>query len=331
MVKKIAIITINKPSLESAKRLVKYLEEFEVDIYSKEEFNTFNKLDDILEKVWRGYDAVIAILAIGAVVRKFAPFLKDKSKDPGVVVINLELNRVIPLLGGHLGGANFLAELLCDRIDGCINFVTTATDQTKTLAFEMFAKKRGWRIENLKALANISNRLLNGKKVKVATYSSIFESIEDKRNLELVGFDKIDSDTVVIAYKKSKSLTLLPQVYIGIGCNRGTRKDSIKKAFFEFLAYHDIKLEDVGGLASFEAKSDEVGLLEFASEMKLNIKFFKKDDINSLEKDFSDSASTKFFGLKGVAEPSSVLASEYKELVFKKISYFGEVTVAGSL
>jgi cobalamin biosynthesis protein CbiG len=32
----------------------------------------------------------------------------------------------------------------------------------------------------------------------------------------------------------------------------------------------------------------------------------------------SSSASTKFFGVKGVAEPSSVLLSKYKE------SYFGK-------
>ncbi|HHB93544.1 MAG TPA: cobalamin biosynthesis protein, partial [Campylobacterales bacterium] len=41
--------------------------------------------------------------------------------------------------------------------------------------------------------------------------------------------------------------------------------------------------------------------------------------------------STKFFGLKGVAEPSSVLASEYKELIIKKEVYFKSVTIAGAI
>ncbi len=58
------------------------------------------------------------------------------------------------------------------------------------------------------------------------------------------------------------------------------------------------------------------------------MEFFKKDDINSLEKEFTKSASTKFFGLKGVAEPSAVLASEYRELVIKKKVYFNAVTIA---
>ncbi len=331
MSNKIAIITINNPSLEAAKKLLPYLKEYEVDIYSKSEFIVYEKLDDILPTVWEKYDAIIAILALGAVVRKIAPLLKDKSSDPGVVVVNIALDRIIPLLSGHLGGANELANLLTQRLPNAINFVTTATDQTNTLSFEMVAKKRAWRIENLKKLANISNRLLNKFEVKVATYPSIFESLEKKENLKLVGFDKIDENTVVIAPLKSDELLFVPKVSIGIGCNRDTKKEIIKEAFYEFLNSHDIKREDVKTLSSFEAKADEKGLLEFAKDEGLEIVFFSKDELNSLENEFSPSKATKFFALKGVAEPSAVIASEYKELVFKKEVYFKSVTIAGAI
>jgi len=60
-------------------------------------------------------------------------------------------------------------------------------------------------------------------------------------------------------------------------------------------------------------------------------KFYKKEAINALENSFSNSASTKFFGLKGVAEPSAVLVSEYQELIFRKEVYFKSVTVAGAI
>ncbi len=331
MSSKIAVITINKPSLESAKKLLPYLKEYEVDIYAKDEFIQYKKLDDILPVAWQKYDAIIMIVAVGAVVRKIAPYLQDKATDPAVLVINLDLTRVIPLLSGHLGGANELADTLANRLPSCINFVTTATDQTKTLAFEMLAKKRGWRIENLKALANISNRLINKQEVKVATKKSIFDSIEDKQNLKLVSFDEVDRDTVVIGYEKSKALTFVPKLYLGIGCNRDTKKEVIKEAFYSFLKENDIKKEDVAKLGSFEAKVDEEGLLEFAKDEGLEIEFFEKDEINSLEMKFSNSASTKFFDLKGVAEPSAVLLSNYKELVFKKEAFFKSVTIAGAL
>jgi len=332
---KIAIISINKPSLESALRLKEYLRDYKTTIYTKEglteqkDIVEFKKLESALVETWKKYSAIIAILAIGAVVRKVAPLLKSKESDPAVLVINLKLDRVIPLLSGHLGGANELAETISQRVPNCLNFISTATDQTNTLAFDILAKDRGWRIENIKELAKISNRLINREVVNVATYKSIFNSIENSKNLKLIDFKDIDKNSVVISPNfKSERLTLIPKVYIGIGCNRGTSKDIIKRAFLEFIEKHNIDLRDIAKIGSFEAKRDEEGLLEFVKEYNFKIEFFKKEDINNLEREFSKSASTKFFGLKGVAEPSSILTSEYRELVIKKEVYFGAVTIA---
>ena len=336
---KIAIVTINQPSLDSACSLVPYLKEYEVDIYGKKDLkhnldflHTYKKLDDILPSAWANYDAIICILAMGAVVRKIAPLLQDKSIDPAVLVINLALDKIVPLLSGHLGGANELADTLASKLPNAINFISTATDQTNTLAFEMEAKKNGWKIENLKALANISNRLLNKQVVNVATYKSLFDKLSKKENLKLIDFKDEDENTVVISpIHKSKNLLLKPKVFIGIGCNRDTSKEMIQKAVDEFLEKYNLTLEDIASFASFDAKSDEVGLLKFIRDNDLDITFYKKDAINSLENEFSPSASTKFFGLKGVAEPSAILASTYKELIIKKEVYFKAITIAGAI
>jgi len=336
---KIAVITINQPSLDAACRLVPYLKGYEVDIYGKRELthtlehlHLFEKLDDILPSAWSRYDALICILAVGAVVRKIAPLLEDKATDPAVLIVNLGLDRIVPLLSGHLGGANALADRVAMRLPNCINFISTATDQTRTLAFDMLAKERGWEIENIKALARVSNRLLNKQIVKVATYPAIFKTIPDKSNLELRGFDLIDPDTVVIAPNvSSNSLTLRPKVYLGIGCNRGTPMEQIEEAVLSFLEKNLLSIKDVEKIATFEAKADEAGLLDFAKKYDLGMEFYKKEDINALENNFSPSASTKFFGLKGVSEPSSILVSRYKELIIEKEVYFKSITVAGAL
>ncbi len=336
---KIAIVTINQPSLDSACRLVPYLTEHHVDVYGKkdlthnlEELILYKKLDDILVPAWKGYDAIVCILAMGAVVRKIAPLLEDKSTDPAVIVINLALDKIVPLLSGHLGGANELADSIASRLPNCINFISTATDQTKTLAFEMLAKKRGWEIENLKALAKVSNRLLNKQGVKVATYPTIFESIPNRENLKLVSFDNLDLDTVVISpLINSTSLTLRPKIYLGIGCNRDTSFNEIEEALAQFLETHQLTMNDIKNIGSFEAKADEMGLLEFAKKYNFDIEFYEKEAINALENSFSKSASTKFFGLKGVAEPSAILGSEYKELIIKKEVYNKKITIAGAI
>jgi len=336
---KIAILTINQPSLDSAQRLLSYLGDHDVDIYGKEGLthtlsflHTYQKLDDILPDAWETYDAIICILAMGAVVRKIAPLLKDKSTDPAVIVINLGLDRVVPLLSGHLGGANALADEIASALPSCINFISTATDQTRTLAFEMLAKERGWQIRNLKALARISNRLINKQTVKVATYRSLFETIPDRTNLILSDFSHIDEDTVVIAaHIHTEHLTLMPPVTLGIGCNRGTGQEMIEEAFQTFLTQHNLTPSQIGAIASFDAKKDEKGLLAFAKAHHLPVTFFDKESINALEQTFSHSASTKFFGLKGVAEPSAVLGSHYKELIIKKSVYHKAITIAGAI
>jgi cobalt-precorrin 5A hydrolase len=334
---KIAIITINQPSLDSATRLAEVLSDFDIQVYTKANLETtldnvfiYDKLDDILPTAWSEYDAIICILAIGAVVRKIAPYLQDKSSDPAILVINLALDKIIPLLSGHLGGANELANLLTKRLPNAQNFISTATDQTKTLAFDMWAKQNDFEIRNIKTLANISNRLINKQPINIATYPSIYETITPKDNLKLVDFNTIDQNTVIISpiHIHPNQLTIRPKVYLGIGCNKNTPYSVIEKSIVSFLDEYNLSLDDIQALASFEAKKDEKALLEFAHKHNKPIRFYTKDEINSLTQTFTPSASTKFFGLKGVAEPSSILASKYKELIIPKQVYHKSVTIA---
>ena len=332
---KIALVTINQPSLTSACNLVPYLYDYHVDVFGKkdlehnlENLNLYGKIDDILPTAWEGYDAIVCILAMGAVVRKIAPFLKDKATDPAVIVINLALDKIVPLLSGHLGGANELSDTIASRIEGCVNFVSTATDQTNTLAFEMFAKKSNLEIHNLKELALISNSLLNKKEVEVLTYESIFETIPNKKNIKLVT-EQTSELCVNITPFGSPLLTFKPKVFLGMGCNRDTSFEDIEKAFLSFLDTNKLKVEQIENIASFEAKADEKGLLEFANKYNFDIRFFNETEINTLEGEFSPSASTKFFGLKGVVEPASVLVSKYKELIISKEIYDKKITIQG--
>ena len=334
---KIALVTINQPSLTSACNLMPYLYDYHVDVFGKkdlehnlEHLNLYGKIDEIMPAAWEGYDAIVCILAMGAVVRKIAPFLKDKATDPAVIVINLALDKIVPLLSGHLGGANELSDTIASRIEGCVNFVSTATDQTKTLAFEMFAKKNDLEIHNLKQLALISNSLLNKKEVEVLTCEAIYETIPNKKNLTRV--DKQTSELCVnITPFDSPLLTFKPKVFLGIGCNRDTSCSDIEAGFLWFLEEHNLKTEQIENIASFEAKADEVGLLEFAKKYNFDIKFYNEEQINSLQGEFSPSQATKFFGLKGVSEPSSILSSKYNELIIPKNVYEKKITIAAAV
>jgi cobalt-precorrin 5A hydrolase len=339
---KISIVTINEPSLESAKKLTSYLTNHDIKIYNKsiqkENFIRFEKLDDILEEAWQS-DAIIFLLATGAVVRKIAPFLKDKSSDPAILVINLELNKILPLLSGHLGGANALANELCKKIPNAINFITTASDQLDRFAFDNFAKEHDFSISNLKSLAKVSNTILNKQKVAVISYPLIFELIKNYKGYKQENFEFFEIDQkipnhlpkvyITPQFLANDDLQLHPKFIIGIGMNKNTTAKEITKAIDRFCFEHSLNRKNILKLASFEAKKDEQGLLEYAKQNNLELEFFQKDDINTLEESFSDSMATKFFGIKGVAEPTSLLASKYKVLFLSKRVYTN-ITIAAA-
>jgi cobalt-precorrin 5A hydrolase len=64
----------------------------------------------------RTFDGIVAIVSLGAVVRLIAPHLQAKETDPAVVVVDEAGRFVIPVLSGHLGGANALAGHLATRL-----------------------------------------------------------------------------------------------------------------------------------------------------------------------------------------------------------------------
>ena len=48
-------------------------------------------------------------------MRAIAPYVSAKQSDPAVVVMDEKANWCIPILSGHLGGANLLANKLAKR------------------------------------------------------------------------------------------------------------------------------------------------------------------------------------------------------------------------
>src|ERR1700676_1807180 len=55
------------------------------------------------------YRQWVLVMATGIAVRYLEGLIKDKRSDPGVVVIDEGCRFAVSLLGGHEGGANFLA------------------------------------------------------------------------------------------------------------------------------------------------------------------------------------------------------------------------------
>ena len=116
------------------------------------------------QEAFAEHDALVFVGATGIAVRSIAPFLKSKTSDPAVLCVD-ELGKfVIPLVSGHIGGANALAARLAEELDA-VAVITTATDLNGRFAVDLFAKKNDLWISDMKLAKQISADVLDGKKI----------------------------------------------------------------------------------------------------------------------------------------------------------------------
>ena len=104
------------------------------------------KTGEQIPALFAAFGGIIAIVSLGAVVRLIAPHLGRKESDPAVVVVDEAGKFAIPVLSGHLGGANALAGRIASGI-GAIAVLTTASDSQQTLAVDLLGRELGWVIE----------------------------------------------------------------------------------------------------------------------------------------------------------------------------------------
>jgi cobalt-precorrin 5A hydrolase len=96
----------------------------------------------VLPSVWMEYDAIVAVMALGIVVRMVGPLAEDKRTDPAVLAVDDAGRFVIPVLGGHGAGANDLAREIATRL-GALPVITTANDAHGMPAVDEIGKELG--------------------------------------------------------------------------------------------------------------------------------------------------------------------------------------------
>lgn len=119
-------------------------------------------LQDWTKEAFSDADALIFIGACGIAVRSIAPFIRKKTADPAVLVIDEQANFAISLLSGHIGGGNALAEETAKEL-GATAVITTATDVNQLFAVDVFARKNNLYIDSMELAKQISAAILEKK------------------------------------------------------------------------------------------------------------------------------------------------------------------------
>lgn len=278
------------------------------------------------------YDGIVFVMACGIVVRAVAPYIRDKKQDPAVVVMDERGQYAISLLSGHIGGANELAVKAAETVGG-VPVITTATDVSGVIAFDVVAQKNHCRIENMAILKKISARLVDGGKLgflcDYKVEGAIPEYLVAMDNTDSQGLAVIISNRADVSGKPDKVLCLRPRnLILGIGCRRGTPREQIGRAVEDFMAASGKSPLSLKRIASVDIKKDEAGILEFSREQGLETCFVSRDAIAELEGSFQASEFVRqTLGVGGVAEPSALLCGTRARLVRGKTVYQG-ITLA---
>ncbi len=253
---------------------------------------------DGIEKALNNFDIVVAVMAVGIIVRKLCGHLRDKWIDTPVVAVNSSLNCAVPVVGGH-HGANKLALFLADRLS-LYPAITTATDSFGRQSLEGVAVALGAEIVNKKVSKNVNLAFLR----------------EDIPVLRLKGpkIVVVDDDVAIL---KREGLV------VGLGARKGVSSNEVLEAIDSALETSGRRRDEIGIIATAWLKINEKGLSEAAAALGKEVIYLPEDTLNAQSPTTPSRASD--LGLTGVAEPA-VLALA-KRLIMPKKAY-GRVTVA---
>ncbi len=303
----------------------------------KIEFNClrFKSLSSLISKVFHAYREHIFITAMGIAVRSISPYLNTKESDPAVVVIDQNGRFCISVLSGHLGGANELCKRIANFIKA-IPVITTATDTEGISSVELLAKKKGMDIENLSALKEVSLAMIEKEPIQLFDPDNIFP-LDYPDVIKVSDETEWEKDTagVWVSWKKTEvlnnKLIVVPKsLVLGIGCNRGTKKEEIRDAVHSVFSSFNLNIKAISLISTIDKKRDEKGILEFANEINVAVKFFSSEELNCINVPNPSKITQKHVRTKSVCEASAIAAAKMGEIIVPK-QKFKNVTIAVAL
>ncbi|MDR1405000.1 MAG: cobalt-precorrin 5A hydrolase [Candidatus Methanoplasma sp.] len=332
---KIRIIAFSGRGCELGAKVCGVLGGHECRLYSKTSADIIGiekaegSVSDWTREAFSAADAILFIGAAGIAVRCISLFVKNKTEDPAVISIDEKGQFVIPLLSGHIGGANDLARYISGKI-GAVPVITTATDIHGKFSVDSYAGRHNMHIGSMLLAKEISSVIVSGGKIGLISDVPISGSIPPE--LDLNGKEDLG---VFISYGRcegpfAKTLKLTPRCHVlGIGCRRGISADSIGTLVNEVLERENISPRSVKAVASIDIKSNEAGLLEFSERMGIKPIFFSPDELGSIpDMEFTPSDTVKSVtGVDNVCERAAYAASRSGEIITRKTAKDG-VTLA---
>lgn len=323
---RLSVISFTEKGAELSRRTAQLAKLYDISLFTKYSGSIRDtdeqaaQISFVQERIgeWTGQqmaerNAVLFIGACGIAVRAIAPYLTDKLHDSPVLVMDELGNYIIPVLSGHMGGANEIAVYLADQL-GAVPVITTATDINRKFAVDVFARRNGLYIVNKEGIARVSAKVLAGQSVAAAIETGHLEETDRlPAGLCRVSYPPEQPVDIIVTGEEKQfpaAVCLRPKEYvIGIGCRKGKPQEEIDEFIQNAIKKAGIAIEQIWALASVEQKSREAGLLGFSQRAGIPFFTYTVEELEKIPGTFHESEFVKkTVGVANVCERAALAA-----------------------
>ena len=283
-----------------------------------------------IASLWQNHRAFIFGLATGAVVRLIAPLLKDKSSDPGVIVVDENGQFVISLCSGHQGKADQLTRMIALQL-GATPILTGGSTGLNLPAVDMVGIPFGWQ-RGEGDWTGVSAAVAKGEQVEVIQevgsrlwqkhlppgHPFVFDADEETVDVNSANSQSINARIwISFTQRRFSPDSDLPKVqwhprvlWVGIGCERGTSRELIETAIIQTCQRYHLALGAIAGIATIDIKASEVGLVEFCQAHDFPLRTFPAEVLRSVTVPTPSTVVNQAVGSPSVAEAAALVCSQ---------------------
>ena len=251
--------------------------------WKAEGFSVVNgTLKDFCKELFDKYDSLVFIMATGIVVRSIAPWLKDKTTDPAIVVIDDRGKHVISLLSGHLGGANALSTKIAALISAT-PVITTASDINQLPSVDMLAQSKGLLIDSMEKAKTITAMIVNHQQVDLVDDTGIFTPNTLPATKDVCE-GKIIVSNKIITSQSIPYVKLIPKnIILGVGCRKNTDAQKLLLFIKDAIRHFQIDERSIKTMASISIKKNEEAILKAAENLNCALQFFNTETLQKVD------------------------------------------------
>ncbi len=293
---------------------------------------TIAAYNEYVESHFTEYATWIFIGAIGIATRLIASCIKDKKIDPAVLVVDSMGQYVVPILSGHVGGANQQAQAISGVL-GAMPIITTQSDLNSLWALDTLPQKFSWEIETVGITLNdCITRFVHKQHIAlwldvrdkgtmyleqscpehVTVYTSMEEIPEQIDLIIAVSARYVSSTHAPVLYYRPKVL------HLGLGCTRDSLAEGVDTyicAEMKKMGWSPLSVVTVDTIA---LKKDELLVHNVQSTLQASLMIYDAKDLRDIEVPNPSEHVRAVTGVSGVAESCALKASNLGALCVEK-------------